>query len=286
VVREDTPWLEVEQTICDLATVDRDELATRCRGADAIVHLAGDNEAVTARDLSGALSSTVTASMRVADAARRADVPRIVYLSTVHVYGAQMTPGVTLTEDMRPDPRSGYAVARLASEHVIAGLGEGAYDLVVLRLTNSVGAPRDPCVDRWSLVTNDLARQGALTGRLTLRSTGVQWRDFLSLADVCSAIGAACAVGAPALTAGTYNLGSGVPRTVLEVVGLVQDAFERRTGSRPPLEAPAPGPEEERDRPYRVSVQRLADGGVTATAPLADAVDETVAFCVTHRKEL
>ncbi len=286
VVREDTPWLEVEQTVCDLATVDRDELAERCRGADAIVHLAGDNEVVTARDLSGAVSSTVTASMRVADAARKAAVPRIVYLSTVHVYGARIAPGVTLTEDMRPDPRSGYAVARLASEHVIAGLAQDAYDLVVLRLTNSVGAPRDPCVDRWSLVANDLARQGALGGRLSLRSAGVQWRDFVSLADVCAAIGAACGVGEPALAAGIYNLGSGTPRTVLELVGLLQDAFERRTGRRPPLDAPAPPPEDERDGPYHVSVRRLGEHGVVAGAALADAVDETVAFCLAHREEL
>jgi UDP-glucose 4-epimerase len=286
VVREDTPWLEVEQAVCDLSTVDGDELIERCRGADAIVHLAGENEVVAQRDPAGALRSTVTASMRVADAAREAGVRRVVYLSTVHVYGARMAPGATLTEDMRPEPRSGYAVARLASEHVIAGVAAGAYGVVILRLTNSVGAPRDPCVDRWSLVTNDLARQGALTGRLTLRSTGVQWRDFVSLADVCAAITAACGTADAALAAGTYNLGSGTPRTVLDVVGLIQDAFERRTGARPPLDAPAPPPENERDAPYHVSVQRLTDRGVTAGGALADAVDETVAFCLDHREEL
>ena len=79
-----------------------------------------------------------------------------------------------LTEDLRPEPRSSYAISRLASEHVAATLAGGAADVVVLRLTNSVGAPVDPAVDRWTLVTNDLCRQGALTGRLELRSSGVQ----------------------------------------------------------------------------------------------------------------
>jgi UDP-glucose 4-epimerase len=286
VVREATPWLEVEQTVCDLSTVDRGALAAECQGVDAVVHLAGENEDVAQRDPTSALSSTVTASMRVADAAREAGVQRIVYLSTVHVYGARIAPGAMLTEDMRPEPRSGYAVARLASEHMIAGLGGGAYDVVTLRLTNSVGAPQDPCVDRWSLVTNDLARQGAVAGRLSLRSAGVQWRDFVSLADVCSAISAAIGGERPALAPGTYNLGSGTSRTVLEVVGLIQDAFERRTGVRPHLDAPAPPPEREREAPYHVSVQRLTGCGVTAAAALEDAVDETVAFCLEHREDL
>jgi UDP-glucose 4-epimerase len=286
IVRDEAPWLGGDQILCDLSTVDRTELASHCAGAEAIVHLAGENELEAARNPSAALSATVTASMRIADAARDAGVPRLVYLSTVHVYGDRMAPGAMLTEDMRPEPRSAYAISRLASEHVSAGRADGAYDLVVLRLSNSVGAPLHPSVDRWSLVANDLARQGALDGRLALRTAGLQWRDFVALDDVCAAI-AAAARGHGGLAAGTYNLGSGVARTVLDLAHLVQDAFEEHTGRRPPLQAPPPPPEAERVAPYHVSVQRLAGGGVTpAAAPLEQAVSETVAFCLDHRSTL
>ena len=285
--REEAPWLDIEQVVCDLSTIDRSQLASQCAGVEAIVHLAGENEVEAARDPSGALSSTVMASMRLADAARVAGVPRVVYLSTVHVYGKRMAPGATLTEDMRPEPRSAYAISRLASEHVTAGLAGRAYELVILRLSNSVGAPLHPSVDRWSLVANDLARQGALDGRLALRTAGVQWCDFVSLDDVCAAIAAAARTSDTGLPPGTYNLGSGQARTVLDLAHLVQDAFEDRTGRRPPLEAPSPPPESERDAPYHVSVDRLAGGGVTpGTAPLQKAVSETVAFCLDHRGSL
>lgn len=74
---------------------------------------------------------------------------------------------------------------------------------------------------------------------------------------------------------------------MLDLAHLVQDAFEDRTGRRPPLEAPSPPPESERDAPYHVSVDRLAGGGVTpGTAPLQKAVSETVAFCLDHRGSL
>jgi UDP-glucose 4-epimerase len=221
------------------------------------------------------------ASIRVADAARDAGVARLVYLSTVHVYGDRMAPGVTLTEDMRPEPRSAYAIARLASEHVSAALSGDVYELVILRLSNSVGAPRHPSVDRWSLVANDLARQGALHGRLALRSSGTQWRDFVALSAVCRAI-AAAADGD--LAAGTYNLGSGVPTTVRTLAGMVQDAFAQQTGTRPPLHAPAPG--DDPPDAYRVAVQRIAAQGAQPGGSLADAVGETVAFCLEHREEL
>ena len=284
LVREPARWLSIPQTVCDLCTVDAAQLAAACAGVDAVVHLAGEDEVVAARMPEVALAVTVLASERLAVACRTAGVPRIVYVSTVHVYGERMRPGATLEEDMRPEPRSAYAISRLASEHVAATLAAEAYELVILRLTNSVGAPADAGVDRWSLVANDLARQGALEGRLALRSAGVQWRDFVALTDVCDAIVAACEPDGSRIPHGTYNLGSGRPVTVLELAGLVQDAFADRTGERPALHAPCPPPDP--PGPYHVSVAGLAAHGIVARRSLREAVQETVDFCLDNREEL
>src|SRR5436309_54649 len=82
------------------------------------------------------------------------------------------------------------------------------------------------------------------------RTTGTQWRDFVALRDVREMVATACR--SDAVPAGTYNLGSGRPLTVRHLAGLVQDAFEELTGSRPELHAPAP--DGEAPEPYRVSV--------------------------------
>jgi UDP-glucose 4-epimerase len=285
IVREPAPRLGVEQTVCDLALKDSmPALVAACEGADAVVHLAGENELIAAREPSAALASTIVATERVAEACASAGVRRLVYISTVHVYGARISPGVILDEKLRPEPRSPYAISRLASEHAAAALANGTFELVVLRLTNSVGAPDDPGVDRWTLVANDLCRQGALSGRLELRSSGSQWRDFVALGDVCAAIDAASRVSDPVVAPGTYNLGSGRPTTVRALAGLIADEFERQTGRRPELRAPAL----ETDPPasYTVSVERAARQGVALTTPLADAVSETVEFCLRRREEL
>jgi len=287
LVHEQAPYLELganEVVIANL-TKDLERLRSACGGISTVVHLAGQNEVVAAQDPAAALSDTTLATLRVAEAAREAEVQRLVYLSTVHVYGRRMQEDAVLSEDLRPEPTSVYPIARLASEHLLAGFAQRGLEVVVLRLTNSVGAPIDPSVDRWSLVVNDLCRQGARDGHLELRTSGIQWRDFIPLADVCRIIGEASRTnGGAVVPPDTYNLGSGTPITIRDIAGLVQDAFERLTGTRPGLEAPPPPPE--RPRPYHVSVQRLADCDLVASTPLEQAVEETASFCLAHRDEI
>ncbi len=285
IVREPAPHLRVPAIVRDLSRVGGEELQSMFDGVQTVVHLAGENEVVSARQPAVALAQTIVATERVAEACAAAGVRRLVYTSTVHAYGARMAPGATLSEDLRPEPRSAYGISRLACEHVVAGCAGGTYEPVVLRLTNSVGAPSDPAVDRWTLVTNDLCRQGALTGRLRLLSSGAQWRDFVPLGDVCAALAGAVAAEASALPAGVYNIGSGTPTTVRALAELIQDSFQHQTGQRPELLAPAPEPGAAAAA-YHVSVERAAACGLLLGSRLEDAVAETVRFCLRHREEL
>jgi UDP-glucose 4-epimerase len=283
--RERAEHLQVEQVVADLAR-DPDAARAACEDADAVVHLAGDNEVIAAEDPPFALGATVLATEQLVEAVIGSAVKRLVYMSTVHVYGRRMIPGAILTEDLRPEPTAPYAVARLASEHLVASLASAGVEPVVLRLTNSVGAPAHRAVDRWTLLANDLCRQGALTGRLQLRSSGVQWRDFVALHDVHRVVAAACRAQQPVVPAGTYNLGSGRSMTVRDLAHLVQDAFERHTGTRPELHAPDLEPEHERPRPYHVSVDRAARHGLRAGTPVTEALEDTVRFCLDNREAL
>lgn len=252
--------------------------ASQFEGVGSVVHLAGANEVDAATDPERALLDTVRATWRVTQAAAAAGVERLVYVSTVHVYGPP-DESALLSENLLPAPHGSYAVARLASEHIIDAAD---IDAVVLRMTNSVGAPHNVAVRRWTLVANDLCRQAATTGTMRLRTDGSQWRDFVPMSDAVRIL--AATTDPAAVPAGTYNLGSGVPTTVRQLAELVGDAFEELTGERPLLEAPelrADPP-----KPYYVSVRRLADLGLYADGNLADAVAETARFCLEHASEL
>jgi UDP-glucose 4-epimerase len=272
LVRHRRPWLEydgVEQVVGDISDLG---------DASAVVHLAAANEVKAAADPGGTTAEAIVAAQQVAAAAVASGVTRVVLASTVHVYGARIVDGARLTEDLRCEPRHPYAVARLACEHLLATTLLGSdTELVTLRITNGVGAPADPSVDRWTLLVNDLSRAAVSSGRLELRTPGLQWRDFVAISDVCRIATAAC--DGTTMPAGTYNVGSGVPRTVRDVADLVADSVETRTGRRPPVDAPnatAPAPE-----PYLVDVSLIAARGLLEhPTPLEEAVDETVAACL------
>src|SRR5204862_996025 len=138
--------------------------ARAVQGVDAVVHLAGRNEVAAAADPDDAITEAATSAQRVAEAVAAAGCARVVFVSTVHVYGVRLAPGATVDEDVAPEPRHPYAIARLTAEHVLArAAATGDFALTTFRLTNAVGAPADPSVERWTLVANDLCRQAVTT---------------------------------------------------------------------------------------------------------------------------
>ena len=275
LVRGPAPWLDDAEVVH--ADLVHDDLGPACDGASVVVHLGGVDEVRFACDPDTAYAATVQATERVTAAAASSGAARVVYLSTVHVYGGALASGGQVTEDTAPAPTAPYAAARLASERIVQ---EGRAAAVVLRLTNAVGPPVTGAVRRWTLVANDLCRQAAVTGELRLRTAGTQWRDFIGMDDVRRAVGVAASGGPPAI----YNVASGQPRTVLDLARLVQDGCERRTGTRPPLHAPEPdGPP---PLPCTVENGRLTATGWAAQQPLADAVQRTVDACLEWKELL
>jgi UDP-glucose 4-epimerase len=282
IVRQRRPWLGKDQIIVDLVTDPDDALARAISGADAIVHLAGRSEVVAATAPALAVEETVTATRRVGAAARSAKVRRIVYVSTVHVYGAALAPSSRVTEDTPPSPLAPYAEARLLSEQALLDCRDDL-DVVVLRLTNAVGAPAHPEIDRWTLVANDLCRQAVVDHQIVLRTSGIQHRDFVDLGDACRVI-AKAAIPEGVVPPGTLNLGSGEPMTVRALADCVQRETERASGLRPPIEAPPPeGPSH---APPVVDVERIRALGLAPTTPIEESVRRIVEFCRTHYRFL
>ncbi|HEU4537461.1 MAG TPA: SDR family oxidoreductase [Polyangiaceae bacterium] len=217
-----------------------DDLARACEGADAVVHLAAANEIDSARDPEAALAFTTLSTLKLLAAARAAGARRFVYLSTAHVYGAPLRGRIT--EETPPKPSHPYAIThRAAEDFVRAEHDAGRLEGVVLRLSNAFGAPAHAGVDRWTLVTNDLARQLATTGRLALKTAGLQRRDFIPLGDAAAAVAHALALPRPALGDGVFNVG-GAPMRVVDLAERFAAAAARVLGRPLALERPAPGP--------------------------------------------
>jgi UDP-glucose 4-epimerase len=271
-VRRPLSWpADVEQVVGDLVA-QHGLAAELVAGVDAVIHLAGANELALSREPERAVAESVTAAERIAAVAAR-----VVYLSTVHVYGAALVPGAIITEDTRTEPLTPYSVARLACEDVFRASGG---DVTVCRLTNGLGAPLSPDSPGWRVVSNELCRDGATKGRLNLRTSGVQWRDFVALDDVESAVAALVATD----HTGTFNVASGTSITIRQLAVDVQRSFERVAGLDLPLHMPPVG--EEHPPAYRVDNASLASLGLFTPTTRDDALDEVVRYCLEHRDAL
>lgn len=205
-----------------------------CAGIDIVVHAAGMNAGACAADPAGAIDFNAVATARLVQAAVAAGVHRLIYLSTVHVYGSPLEG--CITEDTCPRNLHPYASSHLAGEVAVLWAAQNsALESVVLRLSNAFGVPLHDRVDCWMLLVNDLCRQLATTGQMVLKSNGTQQRDFIALGKVCSIVGELMHCDLEVLPHRVVNVGSGVSMSVMEMAQLIQSRYEKMYGQTPQI---------------------------------------------------
>src|SRR3989475_12863107 len=95
------------------------------------------------KDPLGANDNNVSGTLNVLEAARRADVRRVVYASSSSVYGDR--PELPKREDQIPAPISPYAVSKAAGEQYAKGWSRlYGVETVGLRHFNGFGPKQDP----------------------------------------------------------------------------------------------------------------------------------------------
>jgi UDP-glucose 4-epimerase len=137
-------------------------------------------------------------------------------------------------EDVLPLPESPYGIAKYCAEQYI-GLSNRLHGTrhAVLRLANVYGPRQDPAGEA-GVITIFCA--SALAGQEpTIYGDGTQTRDYVYVGDAVRAFLAAGDNGRP----GTWNIGSGVEVSVLDLVALIADVAGR--GMHPGFAAPRPG---------------------------------------------
>jgi UDP-glucose 4-epimerase len=200
----------VRGSVIDPATV-----AAAVRGREVVFHLAAlPSVARSVEEPRLTHEVCATGTLNVLDAARQAQVRRVVYAASSSAYGD--TPGAVRTEDDPLAPLSPYAAAKLAGEHycrcftTVYGL-----ETVRLRFFNIFGPrqdPRSPYSGVIALFTAALA--DGRTPRID--GDGLQSRDFTYVANAVQAV--VKAADAPAAVGRVYNVGTGANVSVLQLV--------------------------------------------------------------------
>jgi UDP-glucose 4-epimerase len=251
-----------------------------CSGVDCIIHLAGMNAQECAADPDAAMKVNAVATAHLVQAAFRQKVKKFIYMSTVHVYGSPL--GGVITEETKPASAHPYAISHQAGEDaVLASHQSGEIEGIVIRLSNAYGVPADKDVNCWMLLVNDLCRQAAISGRLVLRSAGLQKRDFISLHDFVRAIDhfIECPFGKSG--DGIFNLGGEATYRVIELAELIAERCEAVFGYTPAIERPdSVLGEDSPELNYRID--KLKKTGFSLNGNIKKEIDATLDFC--HKK--
>jgi len=245
-------------------------------GVTAVVHLGDPDEKQCAADPVARAHEAFAFTHGLARACQQQRVPRLVYASTIHVYGTALCGEVT--EATVPCPAHPYGIIKRTGEDIVSAASRtGGAGSVILRLANGFGAPAARDITRWSLVVNDLCRQAVERRCLEVRADPRTVRNFVTLRDICGAIHHF--LGHPLAERGTecFHVGSSRATSLGEMAALVQARCAAVLGYAPELRLAPAGTQPVAALHY--SLRRLSEAGFTPREDFASEIDDTLRGC-------
>jgi len=245
---------------------------------DVIIHLAALNDVQSAKDPEAALEVNVRGTYRLLERAKAAGVRRFIYFSTIHVYGPVLSG--TLTEESPTAPVHPYGATHRAAEDIVNYFHHyHGMQTLIFRMSNGYGYPMNKEVDAWSLVFNDLCRQLVTTGKIILRSSGKQRRDFIALSDAAAAVEHFLFSAGDSAWNRLYNLGSGRPVSVLEVAEQVRHVFVDKFGREPGVVTAAADQPGSQSIAVDYRVDKIAAAGFVPRGDMSLEINKTLQLC-------
>jgi nucleoside-diphosphate-sugar epimerase len=162
----------------------RDVTVADLKGFDAIIHLAAlSNDPLSDLNPECTYEINHRASVRLAELAKAACVPRFLFSSSCSLYG--LSAGADfLTEIASFNPVTPYGESKVLVEKDVSRLADDNFSPTYLRNSTAYGvSPRL----RADLVVNSLVGFAYTTGEVLIASDGTPWRPLVHVEDICRA---------------------------------------------------------------------------------------------------
>ncbi len=214
-IQHHTSNADVDFVNLDIRTLEAS--STIFAGARYVFHLAGIGDIVPSVDRpTDYMDINVQGTVRVLEAARCANVEKLVYAASSSCYG--IAEELPTAESATIDPQYPYALSKLLGEQAVHHWG-AVYGLPAnsIRIFNAYG-PRSRTTGAYGAVFGVFLAQKLANQPFTVVGDGEQSRDFVFVTDVAAAFLAAAETSH---TGRVYNLGASNPQSVNRLIELL-----------------------------------------------------------------
>jgi UDP-glucose 4-epimerase len=248
------------------------------KNIDIIIHLAASNEIDSMNDPELALRINTQGTYKLLSAANANNVNKFIYFSTFHVYGEALNS--IITEESTTRPFHPYAITHRAAEDFVTYFNHYfGMKTLIFRLSNCYGYPMHKEVNRWTLVFNDFCKQAVTTGRIILKSSGKQYRDFISLHNVARAVHHFVFVVPDKWGDGLYNLGGNCSMSILEAARKISDIYNEKYKKEIIEIKTKPDANSIISRPVKYSIEKLVETGFSLKGDMVLEIKKTMELC-------
>ena len=176
-------WEQVVPADRELCMDVRDITLQHLAGHDCVMHLAAiSNDPMGEVDAAATYAINRDASIRIAQLAKKAGVPRYLFAASCSVYGAGEK--LDLDEGDPLNPLTAYAKSKIETEQAVSALADDHFTPAYLRNATAYG--HSPML-RIDLVVNNLLACAVATGEIRIMSDGSPWRPLIHCRDIARA---------------------------------------------------------------------------------------------------
>jgi nucleoside-diphosphate-sugar epimerase len=198
----------------------RDVTPAHLVGFDAVLHLAAlSNDPLADLNASLTYDINLTASVRLAKAAKSAGVSRFLFSSSCSLYGR----GTDAEMDERApfNPVTPYGESKFRVEQEVSQLADRHFSPVFLRNATAYGVSRRLRAD---VVVNNLVCHAITTGKILLESDGTPWRPLVHVLDIAQAFAQVLAAPRRVVHNQAFNVGrTGENYQVRDIANMVAE---------------------------------------------------------------
>jgi nucleoside-diphosphate-sugar epimerase len=176
-------WAPVVRPDSEIIKDSRQIEISDLEGADCVMHLAAlSNDPMGAMNADLTLDVNRNASVRLANLAKLAGVPRFLFAGSCSVYGKGAK--LDLDESDPLNPLTSYAQSKIETEALVSELADETFSPTYLRNATAYGYSP---MFRLDLVVNNLLGSACAYGEIRIQSDGTPWRPLIHCRDIARA---------------------------------------------------------------------------------------------------